>query len=699
MKASKTVPSALTILGILSILIVGVLFLSGCASPEPGTAPAGMGDLSQEEIAAKVLADMDQTADPCQDFYQYACGGWLETTELPSDQRRWTRSFSVIREENREVIREIIEDATANPAANADARRIGDFYASCMDEATVDAAGATPLEPLFAAIDEVSDAASLLQTAAVLQRKNINALFGLGVIPDFEDPDLNVAFFVQGGMGMPDRDYYVSDDPKKMELLAQYEEHVARMFGLLGDDAETAARKAGEVLAFETELAKVARERVAMRQMEKLYNKLDISGLQELTPSLPWGSFLAGTGYPDVVDINVATPEFFERLESLVAETSPEVLQTYLDWHVVDGYADQLANDFVTANFEFYGQKLGGQAEIEPRWKRCVDATTGAMGEALGRLYVDRKFAGNSKQVALAMIGDLFTAFENGLPGIAWMDDTTRARAVEKKEAIGNKIGYPEEWRDYSSMTITKGDYFNNSVAANEFEFDRNAVKIGGAVDPKEWGMTPQQVNAYYHPLLNEIVFPAGILQPPFFHKDFPAAMNYGGIGGVIGHELTHGFDDQGRKFAPDGQLREWWEPEAVEQFKEQAECVSDLYSGFEVEPGLNVNGGLTLGENIADMGGLKESYAAYKLWLERNGEQEPFVEGLTDEQLFFVGWGQVWCTVASDEYVRLQVTTDSHSPGEFRAAGPVTQHPSFGGAFSCEPGTPMNPVDKCEVW
>jgi putative endopeptidase len=696
MKASKTVPSALTILG---ILIVGVLFLSGCASPDSGTAPAGARDLSHEEIAAKVLADMDQTADPCQDFYQYACGGWLETTELPSDQRRWTRSFSVIQEENREAIREIIEDATANPAGNADAQRIGDFYASCMDEATVDAAGATPLEPLFAAIDEVSDAASLLQTAAVLQRKNIDALFGLGVIPDFEDPDLNVAFFVQGGMGMPDRDYYVSDDPKKMELLAQYEEHVARMFGLLGDDAETAARKAGEVLAFETELAKVARERVAMRQMEKLYNKLDISGLQELTPSLPWGSFLAGTGYPDVVDINVATPEFFERLESLVAETSPEVLQTYLDWHVVDGYADQMANDFVTANFEFYGQKLGGQAEIEPRWKRCVDATTGAMGEALGRLYVDRKFAGNSKQVALAMIGDLFTAFENGLPGIAWMDDTTRARAVEKKEAIGNKIGYPDEWRDYSSMTITKGDYFNNSVAANEFEFDRNAVKIGEAVDPKEWGMTPQQVNAYYHPLLNEIVFPAGILQPPFFHKDFPAAMNYGGIGGVIGHELTHGFDDQGRKFAPDGQLREWWEPEAVEQFKEQAECVSDLYSGFEVEPGLNVNGGLTLGENIADVGGLKESYAAYKLWLERNGEQEPFVEGLTDEQLFFVGWGQVWCTVASDEYVRLQVTTDPHSPGEFRAAGPVTQHPAFAGAFSCEPGTPMNPVDKCEVW
>ncbi|MGD8377286.1 MAG: M13 family metallopeptidase [Acidobacteriota bacterium] len=688
MKLSKTVPF---------LLLAGSILLASCAG---GGSDQGEGDsLTQEEIASKVATDMDMSADPCQDFYQYACGGWLETTELPADQRRWTRSFSVIREENREAIREMIEEAAADPGDSADAKRIGDYYSSCMDEEAVNAAGATPLDPLFAAIDGVKDAASLLAVDADLQRKGGSALFGLGVLPDFKDPDLNVAFFVQGGLGMPDRDYYVSDDEKKKELLAAYRDHVERMFTLLGDPEDVASKKADDVLAVETELAKASRDRVAMRQVEKLYNKLDISGLQKLTPSLPWNTFLAETGYPDVVDINVATPEFFESLEALVKNTDPAVLQNYLDWNTLNTFANRLSQEFVDANFDFYGKKLGGQEEIEPRWKRCVDSTQNAMGEAVGRVYVERKFAGNSKQVALTMIDDLFTAFENGLPGLSWMDDTTRQRAVEKEEAIGNKIGYPDKWRDYSSMTITPDSYFDNSVAAIEFEFDRQAKKIGNPVDPDEWGMTPQQVNAYYNPLLNEIVFPAGILQPPFFHKDFPAAMNYGGIGGVIGHELTHGFDDQGRKFAPDGQLREWWEPEVAEKFQEQAQCVSDLYSGFEVEPGVNVNGDLTLGENIADIGGLKEAYAAYKLWEARNGNPEPFVEGLTNEQLFFVAWSQVWCTVGSDEYFRLQVTTDPHSPGQFRAVGPVTQHPAFAEAFACEPDTPMNPAEKCQVW
>jgi endothelin-converting enzyme/putative endopeptidase len=336
---------------------------------------------------------------------------------------------------------------------------------------------------------------------------------------------------------------------------------------------------------------------------------------------------------------------------------------------------------------------------MRPRWKRCVDATQAALGETIGKVYVDLRFAGPSKDIALEMIGDIEDAFEANLPDLAWMDDLTRQRAIEKKAAIKNKIGYPDEWRDYSSIRLNRKSYFDNNIAAVEFESNRQLAKIGNPVDEKEWLMTPQMVNAYYHPLLNEIAFPAGILQPPFFHRDFPAAMNYGGIGGVIGHELTHGFDDQGRKFDPSGQLREWWEPEVTEKFQARAECVDEFYSNYEVEPEVNVNGKLTLGENIADIGGLKQAYDAYKEWEKRNGNPKPLLEGLTNEQLFFVSWGQVWCSLATPERERLQVTTDSHSPAKFRVQGPVSNNPEFARAFTCTEGSPMNPANQCEVW
>ena len=354
------------------------------------------------------------------------------------------------------------------------------------------------------------------------------------------------------------------------------------------------------------------------------------------------------------------------------------MLQTYLRWHAVNSTATLLSSSFVDADFEFYGQQLSGQSEIKPRWKRCVDATQGALGEAVGKLYVQRMFAGSSKDVALEMIGDLESAFSANLPGLAWMDETTRGRAQEKVAALGQKIGYPDEWRDYSSVVVVPGDYFGNTMAANAFEFDRQANKVGKPVDRNEWGMTPQMVNAYNNPLMNEIVFPAGILQPPFFHRDFPAAMNYGGIGGVIGHELTHGYDDQGRKFDAKGRMEEWWAPEVADRFRQQAQCVDDFYSKFEVEPGVNVNGLLTLGENIADIGGLKQAHEAYKRWEERHGSPEPFVEGLTNEQLLFVAWGQVWCTEMSPEVARLLVTTDEHSPGAVPRPRPGRPHPGL---------------------
>jgi predicted metalloendopeptidase len=498
---------------------------------------------------------------------------------------------------------------------------------------------------------------------------------------------------------MPDRDYYLSEDPKKQELLAQYEKHVARMFGLLGEEPQTAAAHAVEVMQVEARLARASRPREEMRDPEKLYNPMDLARLVEFTPGIDWKAYLAAIGYPGIEDFNIATPEFFQELDAMAAETEVAKLQTYLRWHVVDTFADQLSSEFVNANFEFYGQKLSGQQEIQPRWKRCVAATEGALGEVIGKLYVEAKFPGSSRDVALEMIGDIFDAFEGALPELDWMDDTTRARAMEKVAALNKKIGYPDEWRDYSGLEVKPDDYFANHLASTEFEFDYDAAKIGKPVNRNEWGMTPQMVNAYYNPLWNEIAFPAGIMQPPFFHKDFPAAMNYGGMGGVIGHELTHGFDDQGRKFAPDGKLREWWEPQVAERFQERAQCVDDFYSRYSVGEGAEVNGTLTLGENIGDIGGVKEAYAAFKALQARHGAGEPAVEGLTDDQLFFVSWGQVWCTVASEEFERRQVTTDPHSPAQFRVMGPLTLNPAFAEAFSCEPGAKMAPAQRCVVW
>ncbi len=664
---------------------------AGEAAPSSAPAPP--------DFAANVLSSMDRTADPCVDFYQYACGGWLASTKLPGDQAQWVRSFSVIQERNREAVRSLLEEAAARPGDDLDRQRVGHYYAACMDEAAVEKAGVTPLEPILAQIATVKDPASLMRVAGWLQRRGIDVLFNAAVIPDFTNPDLNIAFVLQGGLGMPDRDYYVSDDSTKKQLLADYRTHVEHMFALLGDEPEAAAKHAGQVVAFETELAKVSRDRTAMRDLGRLYNKIDIEGLKKLTPKLPWDVYLAAIGYPGLKDVSVATPEFFQRLEELAGSTDPAVLQTYLRWHAVDETANLLPQRFVDANFAFYGQKLSGQKEMRPRWKRCVGATERAIGEDVGKLYVAKMFPGDSKKVALDMIGDIETAFEQKLPGLAWMDDVTRQRALEKLAALKNKIGYPDHWRDYSKLEVGATSYFANAMAARQFDYDFELAKVGNPVDRSEWNMTPQMVNAYYNPLMNEIVFPAGILQPPFFSREFPAAMNYGAIGGVIGHEMTHGYDDQGRRFDPKGRFHEWWAPEVSARFEKQASCISDYYSKFEVEPGVHVNGALTLGENIADIGGLKQAYAAFKLWEKRHPDAPPAIEGLTNEQLLFVAWGQAWCTVASPEAERLQVTTDPHSPSRFRVDGPMSQNPAFAAAFQCKPGQPMRPEEQCVVW
>jgi len=688
-----------------------VLALAGCqqASPpagaghaEAGGADAGQAEaahLDRQEVAGSVVDSMDRAADPCQDFYQYACGSWIAKTEIPADQSRWARSFSVIAERNRTVLREILEETAKDPGGDADRAKLGNFYKTCMDEGAADAQGAKPLEPMLAEIDKVGDVPGLMTMVAKLQSVGVGALMDMEAQPDFKDPGLDILHVGQGGLGLPDRDYYLKDDERSQDLRKEYEAHVARMLALSGEAEAAAAKHAKAILAFETELAKVSWPREEMRNPEKIYHRLELEGLQSLTPRIPWDTFLAATGHPGVTQINVATPPFFEGLQKIVTGGDFETIRAYLRWQLVTSTAPLLSKDFVDEDFAFFGQTLQGQKENRPRWKRCVIASDGALGEILGKLYVERMFAGDSKKIALEMIRDIESAFEANLQNLAWMDESTRQRAKEKTAAIYNKIGYPDKWLDYSSLKADSSSYFANALEARHFEFERQAKKVGQPVDKTEWFMTPPTVNAYYNPLFNEMVFPAGVMQRPFFNRDFPAAMNYGGIGMGMGHELTHGFDDEGRKFDAQGRMTQWWDDSAVEKFEKASVCVEKLYDGYEVQPGLHLNGKLTLGENIADLGGLKGSYNAYKSWEKRHGVPEPLVEGLTDNQLFFVAAAQTWCSKSTPEIERMMVTVNPHSAERFRVIGPLSNFPAFAEAFSCAPGTPMNPVDKCEVW
>ncbi len=656
-------------------------------------------DLTRDQVRRSVVSSMDPKADPCEDFYRFACGGWLDATTIPADQARWVRSFSTITERNREAVLAILQQSGADPGGDPDRRKVGDFYASCMDEPEIEAAGARPLAPVFAEIAKVTDIESLLRAVGQLHRRGVPALFGFFPLADFKNPTVNIGFLWQGGLGMPDRDYYLSEDARKKDLLVQYRDHVARMLALAGAPAEAAADDAAKIVAFETELAKASRPRAEMRNFEKLYNRMDRAGLAHLAPALPWAAYFEATGFPEIGDVSVAVPEFVTALGKLAPATPVGTLRAYLRWHAVNAAAESLSKAFVDADFEFYGRALSGQQEIQPRWKRCVAATSTALGESIGRIYVAREFAGDSKAVALEMIQDVEHAFEANLPSLTWMDEATRGRALEKARKIANKIGYPEVWRDYSALAVRRGAHFDNVAAGVAFEYDRQMRKIGQPVDRNEWLMTPQLVNAYYNPLQNEIAFPAGILQPPFFHKDFPAALNYGAIGAVMGHELTHGFDDQGRKTDGDGMLREWWEPAVAARFETAAKCVSDQFDTFEVEPGVKVDGKLTLGENIADLGGMKQAYLAYRSWEQRHGVPQPLVEGLTDEQLFFVSWAQTWCSLGTPEFLRQQVTVDPHSPGRFRAVAAPMNSREFHQAFRCEAGDRMVAAPVCTVW
>jgi putative endopeptidase len=669
----------------------------------PGRAPERTGPAEPAATPAKKTTvdfdvnNIDRSANPCEDFYQYACGSWIKNNPIPPDQSRWGR-FSELAERNREILREILEEAAKpDPKRDSVTQKVGDFYGACMDTKAIDAKGLAPLQPEFTRIRNLKDKAAIAGEIARLHRDGVNVAFQFSSGQDFKDSNSVIAQADQGGLGLPDRDYYLKDDPKSVELRYKYVAHVARMLELAGEKPAQAKANADAVMKLETALAKGSLDKVSRRDPEKVYHKMTRRELEALSPAFPWSQYFTGAGAPEFQSVNVAWPDFFKTLQAELENTSLDDWKPYLTWHAIHSAASFLPTAFDQENFNFYSKTLTGTTEIRPRWKRCVDFTDNDLGEALGKKFVERTFGVEGKQRTLKMVDALEKALGQDIQALSWMTPATRQQALIKLKAITNKIGYPDRWRDYSSVTIRPDDALGNDDRAAEFEFQRQLNKIGKPVDRTEWDMTPPTVNAYYDPQMNNINFPAGILQPPFFDNKFDDAVNFGGIGMVIGHELTHGFDDQGRQFDAQGNLKDWWTPEDAKEFEQRAACVADEYSSFAVAPGLYINGKLTLGENTADNGGVRVALMALLNTL--GGQPQTKIDGFTPEQRFFLSFGQIWCENDREEALRLQVQTDPHSPPRFRVIGVLENMPEFQKVFSCKPGQKMVTTNACHVW
>lgn len=642
-----------------------------------------------------MVAAMDRAADPCDDFYRYACGGWLDATTLPPERARMGRSWTTIYDRNQEVLRELLE-AASSASVDPSRARVGTLYGACIDEATIDARGIEPVRPWLDRVDAVTDLPGVWRLAGELHAEAFEPFFGAAVWADAKDPDTDVLQLVQGGVSLPDRSYYLDDTVEGVALLEAFEAHIAKMFVLAGDTEDDAAERAEAVAAFESALAEMAWPRQALRDSDATSNPSTEAELVAMAPELPWAELFSGGDFPSE-PMNIMTPSTFESMDDVVADADLQTLRSYLRWVVLHGTAQHLSAPFREEDFDFFNRRLSGQEEPEERWKRCVALADRELGDLSAQAYVDQVFAGSSKSDALAMIAGIEMAFEEALPRLAWMDDETRAVAVTKARSVKNKIGYPDEFREYPGLTLGEG-HFENVMAVRAHNARWWLDKIGEPVDADAWFMSAPTVNAYYNPSENEIVFPAGILQPPFFSASFPKAVNYGAIGAVMGHELSHGFDDEGRKFAPSGELMDWWPEDVVASFEERASCVVDQYAGYELQPGVFVNGELTLGENIADGGGIKQSFLAYRAWAAEHGA-EPGLGELNAEQLFFVSFGQGWCSMMSPELERMYIQADTHSPPRFRVNGSLRNFDLFAETFECAEGSAMNPVDRCEVW
>jgi endothelin-converting enzyme/putative endopeptidase len=647
------------------------------------------------------LSAMDKGVNPCTNFFQYACGTWRANNPIPADRSRWSR-FDELQEHNLKIERDILEKAAA-PGEKHSAldQKIGDYYAACMDEAKIDSLSVQPIAPLLKSTRDMKAKADLTPVVVALQKDGVRTLFSFRVAPDEKNSNDQIANVGQGGLGLPDRDYYLRRDPKSAEIREQYKQHVRAMFQLLAkaegwSDADAQAA-ADAVMRIETELAKASLDRVAMRNPDNTYHKMNVSELVSLTPDLNWNEYFSTIGIRPIQTLNVGMPDFFKGLAATIDQTSLADWKVYLTWGILNSNAQFLPVAFGDEDFNFNSRILRGVKEQQARWKRCVENTDRALGDALGQKFVKVAFSPASKTRALQLVGEIEKEMALDVKSAAWMSPATKDQALTKLDEVTNKIGYPDKWKDYSSVKVTRDSYFEDALRARQYELHRNYDKLGKPVDKSEWGMTPPTVNAYYAPPQNNINFPAGILQPPFYNPKADDAVNYGAIGVVIGHELTHGFDDQGRRYDGKGNLRDWWTSDDAKAFTTRADCVSQEYGGFQPIEGVKLNGKLTLGENAADNGGIHLAYMALMDSLAKHTIAQD--EGLTPEQQFFLGYAQIWCENVTPEAARLSAATNPHSPGEFRVNGVLQNLPEFEKAFACKTGDPMVSTNPCRVW
>ena len=695
--------------------IVGVVLGAGIALAQSSSLPElnALADTPPTEGAPKEpkalksfdLSAMDRTADPCSDFYQYTCGNWMKNNPIPADQTRWGRFNELIERNQYLLYKELDVAAKPNPNRTPLEVKYGDFYASCMDSAAVNAKGMEPLKPALDSIAALQDKKQLASLLTNLERTyGTSAMFRFGVEQDAKDSSKQIAGVHQGGLGLPDRDYYLEQDPRQAKIREQYVEHMTNMFKLAGDTPEQAAAEAKNVMTVEMALAGGSMSRTEMRDPQKVYHIKTVVELEQMAPAFDWGTYFDKIGIAKFASLNVSQPSFADTLSKQIEAQDLSVWKSYLRWHAIHDAAPWLSDNFVQEDYNFYRATLAGQKELTPRWKRCTRLTDENLGEAVGQDWVKQYFPPSAKQSMDKLVAALDKALAEDIQQLTWMSDATKKEAELKLSMFRNKIGYPEHWRDYSKFTVKRDDLLGNVNRGAEFERQRDLDKLGKPVDETEWDMTPPTVNAYYQSSLNDINFPAGILQPPFFSATADPAVNFGAIGVVIGHEMTHGFDDRGSQFDGKGNLREWQTPADRKAFTERTDCEVKEYGDFEPVPGTKLNGRLTLGENTADNGGIRIAYMALMKTLAEEGKKadakgDAAAGGYTPAQQFFISFGQVWCENRTEQVSRLSAKTDPHSPGRYRTNGTVQNFDEFGKAFNCKKGSPMYPENSCRVW
>ncbi|MDP2271405.1 MAG: M13 family metallopeptidase [Archangium sp.] len=696
-----------------------LLLLASCATQQPVTRPAEpapvpvvapvesekwVADLTRPMPAGLDDFAMDFTADPCTDFYQYACGGWMAKTEIPGDRPLYSRGFVSISDRNEEALKGILEEAAASklPPGTPFARQLGDAYATCIDEAALEKTGLSEVKKFIAQATAIKNPSELAKSIALLHAAGFRPFFAISSEQDHKNSTEVIAGLTQAGLGLPDREYYVAENQKMADIRAAYVAYIEKMLTLAGEKPEAAKASAAAVMALETRLAKASLTRVERRDPDKIYNRVDRTGLVEKATGFPWAVYLASVGQKDLQAINISSVPYFAELGAIAKDTKPEVLKPYLTWVVLRGSVTMLPKVFQDEAFAYNARNFSGAKEDRPRWKKCVTFVDGAMGEALGREFTRRLFPEDSKARTTAMVTALLGSFEKNLGTLGWMDETTQQAALVKaRSMVGhNKIGFPDNWRDYGALKTDRKSFFANALAARRFESTRELTKIGKPVDRGEWWMSPPTVNAYYEGQLNEIVFPAGILQPPFFNKAATDAVNFGSMGMVVGHEITHGFDDHGRRYDADGNLKDWWSEASGKNFVSRVACVKNQFDGYTAVDDLKVKGDLTLGENVADLGGLKLAHAAMVDWYLKQGAAKE-ASRFTESQQFFLGFAQSWCTKVRPEEARQRVTTDTHSPPYWRVNGPLSNSDAFKTAFQCSEKSKMVRAgsERCSVW